>query len=415
MASSLLDAVCEQYLSSRDFNGLLMTSADVGRRDEAIAGVQAGLLQVVSEEDFPNPHIRPWPSRRTIDSQIASVERLGSDRYGLCLYPTPAALAERVQRMYLEEPYRQAMAEGRGALELAYFDFAVLEPYANDPRFTFEFSDFGAKTIVSDATHEDENEPEHDKIIMGHIGFAYDLTDFDREDPDSPIRRRIAAFYGDLAKLSARHQQRWRTYQLEDETGLRPHPVWIGRQMGHWDEGIGPFDLFFRQLAALNELWQRAFGEDLFRNTERPSGFGWLLRPTQREWDSFVLELDKLLSDNLRQEALDAAGAPRSDANGQQLGTLGRLRRLMIDRKINGAAATKVMGPLREVRQARQRPAHALRTNLTDQTFAHKQVVLLEEINKSLTGLRYFILGHPANRDWEEPEKLEENAQLYRM
>jgi hypothetical protein len=116
MASSLLDAGSYPALSSRDFNGLLMTNADVGRRDEAIAGVRAGLLQVVSEEDFPNPHIRPWPSRRTIDSQIASLERLGSDRYGLCLYPTPAALAERVQGMYPEEPYRQAMAGGCGGL-----------------------------------------------------------------------------------------------------------------------------------------------------------------------------------------------------------------------------------------------------------------------------------------------------------
>lgn len=31
------------------------------------------LLQVVSEEDYMNPHIRPWPSRRSLDDQVASI------------------------------------------------------------------------------------------------------------------------------------------------------------------------------------------------------------------------------------------------------------------------------------------------------------------------------------------------------
>ena len=53
-----------------------------------------------------------------------------------------------------------------------------------------------------------------DKIIMDHIGFAYDLSGYDRDDPESPIVRRACAFYANLAKLSPIHQQRLKVYEV---------------------------------------------------------------------------------------------------------------------------------------------------------------------------------------------------------
>lgn len=65
------------------------------------------------------------------------------------------------------------------------------------------------------------------------------------------------------------------------------------------------------------------------------------------------------------------------------------------------------MRPLREIRQARQKPAHALRTNITDRTFVHRQVALLEELGATLSAMVRWLSRHPNNREWKpsfEPE-----------
>ncbi len=284
MKDELLREVLKFYGSSPDFNGLYLTGGDQARTSAAVELVREGMVQVVSQEDYLNPHIRPWPSKRSIEQQVASIESLTPDGYGLCLYPTPVALKKhRPTRRHTGQPFRQAMAKGRGTLELAYFRFDVLEQYRNDPRFSFDFYDFGARVSTSDEVYLDKSEPEHDKTGMQHIGFAYDISKYDADDPDSPIIRRVCAFYGDLAKLTPIHQQRWKTYQVPEE-GLQPHPAWWRQQMGGWPDGIGPFARIFFELRNLNELHQRAFGKPLLKTTERPSDFGWILRPSQAAW-----------------------------------------------------------------------------------------------------------------------------------
>lgn len=404
----LLKRVIDQYLKSGDFNGLYFHEATGTEREEAIDLTRQELLQVVGEEDYPNPHIRPWPSLRSIEEQVASIEALPKNRYGVCLYPTPKALkGRRLSTKLADQPFRKAMAKGRGTLELAYFNFDVLEVYRNDPRFTFQFYDFGARAVVSDEVYLDETEPESDKILMDHVGFAYDLSGYDRADPDSPIIRRVCAFYGDLAKLSPTHQARWKTYQVADDDNLHPHPVWWAQQMGHWPDGIGPFEKIFFELEAINTLHERAFGQALFHTTERPDDFGWILRPSQAEFDKFVHDLDKLLSESLRHDAFDMHGVPRKDDQGSNVGTLNRLDKLLEANRVPQDARKEFLRPLREVRSARQRPAHALRRNVTDKSFIHKQADLLERVGSTLDQLRHFFQTHPANRDWEPSDSME--------
>ena len=59
--------------------------------------------------------------------------------------------------------------------------------------------------------------------------------------------------------------------------------------------------------------------------------------------------------------------------------------------------------PLRQVRAARQKPAHAQRTNLTDRTFILKQRDLLHDVDEVLINIRRWLSSHPQNRGWEEP------------
>ncbi len=408
-----LKRIIQRYIESRDFNGFYLDGTDQRERQTAIKLTQAGLVQVVSEEDYPNPHIRPWPSRRTVEQQVASISTLTPDSYGVCLYPTPEGLKkQRPSRRSTGQPYRQAMARGKGTLELAYYNFEVLEQYRNDPRFSFEFYDFGAKVDTTDKTYFDQSEPEHDKTGIQHIGFAYDLSSYDRGDPESPVIRRVCAFYGDLAELSPVHQQRWKTYEVKPDS-LKPHPVWWGQQMGHWADAPGPFEQFFFELKSLNELHARAFGKPLFRTDERPSDFGWILRPSQHEWDRFIQDLDKLLSDNISHEALDLPGVPRLDGAGKNIGTLNRLETLLTTRGNSTENIKKVLKPFRKVRQARQKPAHTLRKNITDKTFVHKQIALLEDVTATLSALRYFWQSHPKNKEWTP--RFGDSERNYRM
>ena len=150
MTTSLVDRICNRYLESGDFNGLFFSNDHVAEHAEAIELVRAGLVEVVTEEDFPNPSVRQWPVRRSVEEQAASIKALAEGHAAVCFYPTAAALQERVVGLHPDRPFSQRMAEGRGTLELAYFDFAVLEQYRNDPRFSFRFDDFGADAVVGD-------------------------------------------------------------------------------------------------------------------------------------------------------------------------------------------------------------------------------------------------------------------------
>lgn len=342
---TLAKLVADRYLKSGDFNGLYLPADTdpqvVNKAKELVAG---GNLQVmVSEVDYPNPHIRPWPSRRTTESQIASLDELSAADYGLCLYPTPLALrGVRVPARLRGPPFAAAMAKGRGTLELAYFSVDVLEPYRNDPRYHFRYWDFGVDMGIADEAYLDESELERDKVSLSHLGFAYDLSGYNRKDVGTPIVRRVAAFYGDLAKLTPEHQQRWQSYQV-NEDGLDPHPAWRMTQMGEWADGIGPFAHLFLEIENLDGLWQGAFGQPLFTHVERPQDFGWILRPSQREWDEFIVQLDKVLSENIRHDALDAAGTPRKDSHDQTRGTLARLANFIEGKGIDKAVVTDLM------------------------------------------------------------------------
>lgn len=70
-AAELMGLIRERYLSSREFNCLDIHSTLVEpSRAPAIELLQAGLVEVITGADYMNIHIRPWPSRRSVEEQI---------------------------------------------------------------------------------------------------------------------------------------------------------------------------------------------------------------------------------------------------------------------------------------------------------------------------------------------------------
>ena len=290
-------------MTSSDFNGLYVGPRQV-QGDGLAAAIdllEGGLLQVVTEDDYPNPSIRPWASRRPSEAQRHDLTELAEGRgWGACLYPTPAAMDGRIPHHQLvHEPYRRQLALGAGYLDLAYFGLDVLEHYRNDPRYHFSFSDCEVSFGISNGAYLDDDQPERDKITSLRVGFAYDRDALTRDE----VHRYAATFISDLAHLTPEHQRRWETYEHPDRDSVSPHPMWWTMMMGNCPDGQGPFERILSEMSAINELFMLIFGMPLFHDVERPREWGWVLRASSGAWEEFVHTTDKLLSDNLSARA----------------------------------------------------------------------------------------------------------------
>lgn len=403
----LLARVIEHYLGSHEFNGLPVGES-TGPYQNAEGLLREGLVQLVTTTDYMNTHIRPWV-KDDRDRQVSELAAVSRGELMGCLYPTPAAMEAHGPTVTHSEPYRDRMTLGHGTLELVFFELAAVEGYVNEPAFSFTFSDDGFRfTTATDFDHTD------DDLLAFEAGYAYDHTvDY---QGDEPIRRYWCAFLHDLVKLPARHQLRLSTFERAPDD-LFPHPDWWDREIGgRWLDVIGPFTKILWELKAINDVWSIAFQASLFGTVDRPRAWGWVLRPTTGAWNEFIHLTDKLLSDNLRHEGLDAAGAPKTDGDGNQLGTLTRLQALLVSvsRKATTESVRFVLEPLREVRKQRQGPAHKIADTVTDANVVNKQRDLLRDVAESLQAIRSFAQTHPKVRaaDWNPPQYIDNSRWL---
>ncbi|MCW2814888.1 MAG: hypothetical protein JWN84_2343 [Nocardioides sp.] len=401
-ADALLAAVIDRYLTSHEFNGLAVGPSD-GPHETALALLRDGLVELVSSNDWMNTHIRPWP-KDDADRQARDLAAATKGELSGCLYPTQKAMTAYGPALSHKQPFRDRLMMGHGTLELAFFDLAAIDGYVQDPQFEFTPGDDGFRFATSPRV-ADGTDP--DDYLSIEAAYAYDHTvDYRGDDP---IRRYWCAFLHDLASLPSAHQVRLSSYET-DGVDLLPHPEWWDRNIGgRWTDTIGPFTKILWEMKAINDLWQVAFGTTLFGTTDRPRDWGWLLRPTTGAWNQFIHLTDKLLSDNLRAKGLDAAGAPKIDAEGKPMtGTLTRLQELLVARSSHHDrdSVRFVLEPLREVRKARQAPAHKISDTASDSNVVNRQRDLVRHIADALHGVRVFVQTHPKVRaaDWKPPD-----------
>lgn len=394
----LLIRIIDHYLNSGDYNGLVVAASSEEHRN-AKSLIDDGLVQLVTGTDYLNVHIRPWV-KDDRERQSREFDQVVRGEMGGCLYPSAAGMTTRSPvPTFPEKPYLERLARAEaGTLDLAFFEMAAIEGYLNDPAFEFRLGDDGFR--FSDAPVLTDDLDYDDLTLLKEAGYAYDH----RIDPkgDEPIRRYWTALTCDLAGLPPQHQQRIKTYELTNpDPGIEPHPIWWGRMMGHWPESIGPFAKVLLEMQSINEVWNLAFSADLFASTDRPPTWGWVLRSTTRDWEGFILTTCKLLVDGLSAKGLDAAGAPKRNANGDLVGTLNRLG-LWLEAK-TGASTTaasvkRLLAPLHLVREERQKPAHKVGGNISDALVLNRQRDLLMELTETLIQIREFVSTHPAVR-----------------
>ena len=407
-----LDLITQFYVESHDFNGIpvktLLAALDC-ELDE-LKPILAELIETerasaVFGETHPNPHIRALPDHPP-ESQRALLFEGSSERL-ICLYPTPKTLEGLVEpALYADRPFTLMLALGQPQLKHLAFDLSVLETYRNDPRYNYMNDDVSGRISVSDEYYRSSDMSEADKVLLHSFGFAY----------DEQLNRAVAVFLRDLAHLSPAHQQIWRARLLAGEYRLHPD-YYRASILGEWPDRISIFEAFVEELVCINAMCSAMGRPSLFRDnfSDRPRGFGAILRPTANEFNDFVHLLDKMMSENINR------GFFQNDVSDEQM-EIRKDSKVVVRRKgtiqmleewFTTNFCTSDPKPLQEafdafrkVRRLRQKPAHAVSEDLFDSSFIHKQRLIIEKAYDAVRVLRLCLADHPRAKSVEVRDEL---------
>jgi hypothetical protein len=204
----LLELITEQYLKSKDFNGLPLSAYEV-EKEKIIALVQEGKVEINFGDKHLNPHIKAFELDDK-DTQIQKIESIGLKNS--CAYPTKQHLKEVVNlEDFKARPFTLKIALGEPQLNYAVFDLSVLESYRNDPRYIYSIDDIQGFISISDEYYKSSQMKSSDKILLQSFGFCYEKT---------TMNRAVAVFYAYLADLTPEHQQVWNSKILKGARAL---------------------------------------------------------------------------------------------------------------------------------------------------------------------------------------------------
>lgn len=407
--TALVKLVTQKYLQSGDFNGfpvsLLRDTAT--QKDDILSLIELRTLDLVrGDEGHENPHIKAFPAYPA-EIQLQKVTEKGLAHS--CLYPTPEVLAAELNPAhYADSPYSLELALGAAQLEFRPFSLVSLEYYRNDPRFHYHVDDIHGSIVYDDA-YFDHTAPATDRLVMSRFGFCHSQPD---------LKRAVAVLLRDLHKLEPEQQQHWKRHQLTGEFML--HPGFQESILGHWGSAVSIFDAFLEEKNQINIMSKLMGREPLFRTAnkahDRPDGFGFLIRPTQKELRNFTLLLDQLLSDDLNAEFFHEIEKVRrgTGTDGRPMterkGTIQLLQEWLerFVRLSDPEPTDTLLRTLRRIRQLRQKPAHKVEKDVFDDKFFEDQRQLIMDAYEAVRLIRLILQNHRAVRDHEVPNWLRE-------
>lgn len=402
----LLERVTKYYLESADFNGFDIRNFNLSNEDIKIPIIELvsdGLIYVNFGDIHPNPHIKAFKDE-LIEKQVEKIE--SKDLNGACLYPTEKHLKAIVNpHDYSGKPFTLKLALGEAQLEFYPFDLSVLEIYRNDPRYSYETDDIHGSLSVH-GEHYENGMKESDQVFLQTFGFAFN------ENMD----RSVAVYLRYLSDLSPEHQQIWNAKILDGNFFI--HPDYHKSTMGHWSDKESIFNAFVQEMHYINkmaELMGRPiFFKQEFLDDKKPRGFSFLIRPTLREYNSFVHLLDKMISENINPnfflnevELKEYNDTPdgRIITNKNSLRVLSEWLNQTIQFP-DPRPKDEMVGIFKKIRSIRQKPAHAIEEDVFDQKYAKEQRNLVIESFKAVRNLRLIFTNHPNAGKCEIPEWL---------
>lgn len=414
MKELLQEQITERYLDSPDFNGVDATLL-VGAVEDLPVDAEELVVELVAEgavyanfgHEMTNPHIMGF-SHQGAEANYAEVIRRGGVT-GAVLYPTKKTLAEvGAGSRYPSAPYSAALALGAGQLDSVFFRAEVLAKYREDPRYDYTF-DIGGEIRAREGT------PLDTYLTTFSIGFHPDPKE-DEIVVGVPLRY--------LHDLSANEQSYWKSFEHDHQDWVL-HPDWVRPHlMGRFPERLSPYSALLEEMKLVNEIcdaigWPRLY-RNLYARENRPTDFGYPIRPTKREMNNFIEQLNKMLIDNMRNEffvrARVDATEERRDGEGNvfkaQRGTIAMLKDFMEktvrvdpDGGVPHADAT-----LRLIRKKRSAVAHDIKDNEYDPSIWREQTVLVKDAYRTVLTIRQLLQSHPKAASIKVPRLLEEQA-----
>lgn len=409
-ANPLVELAVVRYLGSGDFNGLPVRdlpgfTADRENVRETIRQLVAGgRLTFEDGRMHSNPHIKAF-APPPVDKQLLFLKESTLDH--ACIYPVAEDLAKAVPANdSLDRPFTRRLKLGEPQLEYHSFDLSILEYYRNDPRYHYSCDDVRGWISVRDEFGEPGSMKEHDQVFLKAFGFGY----------DDHFNRAVVAFTCDLAGLSAEHQQQWNAKRHESK--FKMHPDYYRNQiLGEWGEKVSVFEAFTEELKQINIMTKLMGKPALFRSEydPRPKGFSFLVRPTTKELNDFVLLLDQMMSDNINKEFFRGDIALESEttrSDGKIIitpkGTI-QLMEQWFQTKMrfrDPSPFEKMIAQFKNVRKLRQKPAHKLEDSKFDQKIFQEQRKLAFEAYGAVRTLRLMLANHPATKSHTVPDWL---------
>jgi hypothetical protein len=400
----LLKKITRQYLESKDFNGLALSGFE-SERENIIALIREGKIEINFGDKHPNPHIKAFELDDK-DTQISKIESIGF-KYA-CAYPTREHLKKVVDvNKFKGRPFTLKIALGEPVLNYAVFDLSVLESYRNDPRYVYFIDDIQGWISVSDEYYQATKMKSSDNIVLQSFGFCYEK---------STMSRAVAVFYSYLADLTPEHQQIWNSKILAGEYFL--HPDYARSSGGLFYEKESIFAAFIEELHTINEFSKLMGRPTLFHESykeKRPREFGFLIRPTLKEFNAFVHLLDKMISENINKDFFQhdvpyQTETRRSDGKiiVQEKATIALLKE-WLDAKVrtrDPKPKDEMIETFLKIRRMRMKPAHIVDEDRFKQEYLEEQRRLMIEAYSAIRTLRLIFANHPKTKTYVIPEWL---------
>lgn len=400
----ILNRISEFYINSHDFNGIRADTL-AGEMDMEWNELHESLKELISNElvgaIFPDQDVNPHIIRTGFYTPNNQIEKLpASNPSHTCLYPRPKHLARVVDKSnYSDAPYTLRLALGEPMLAYVSFDLSILEYYRNDPRYYYSNNDISGFISVSDEYDKDDYLKEHDRFLLETFGFSYNKN----------LDRKVAVFLRYLSKLTNDQQKIWEMKEVKGEFSLHPD-YYRSAILGEWGQKGSIITAFCIEIHLINQMSEAMGRAPLFKNSygeygeNKPDNFSFIVRTTLENYNSFVLLLDIMISDNINKDFFDNE-VPYVDVKINSYGTSierakGTLQILndwlrRFFQTDDWEPWDKSFEVLKSIRKMRQKPAHSIQPNVFDQKYFRQQRELLIHAYSAMRCLRMMLENHP--------------------
>ncbi len=295
-------------------------------------------------------------------------------------------------------------------LSFKSFDLSILEFYRNDPRYVYDCDDISGRISVTNKHYQSSDMRKVDQVYLQTFGFSF----------NQKMNRAVAVFLRYLHDLSPEHQQIWKAKMLSDE--YKMHPDYWESSMGRWPEGASIFDAFIEEMQIINDMSKLMnrppFFKDTYKESSRPRHFGFLIRPTLKEFNEFVHLLDKMISENINLDFFqnEISFYDQKQIIGRQIGRQRKGSLTVLSDWLDASVAfpdrepkEQMIEDFRVIRKLRQKPAHLVQEDDFDQKYLEEQRQLLSDAFGSLRALRKLFHFHSDVKNYEIPVWLEKS------